>query len=163
VHPRPTASSLVIGQVVVTAYMTGVIWLVQLVHYPLMAGWPHGDFGAWETRHRALIAPVVMPAMLAEGACAALLIVRPPRGVARWLSWLGVALLAGIWASTAMIQIPCHEALSAGWDAAVHERLVASNWIRTVLWSARLVVAVAIARATIAVPPGGPAGSDPAA
>ena len=35
-------------QVLATVFMTGVIWYVQLVHYPLMAGWPHDDFPRWE-------------------------------------------------------------------------------------------------------------------
>ena len=32
-------------QVLVTSFMTGLIWFVQIVHYPLMDGWPHDNFG----------------------------------------------------------------------------------------------------------------------
>ena len=39
-------------QVLVTSFMTGLIWFVQVVHYPLMEGWPHDQFGNWEMAHR---------------------------------------------------------------------------------------------------------------
>jgi hypothetical protein len=60
------------------------------------------------------------------------------------LPLLGLTLLAGIWASTFFLQVPCHLKLSTGWDAATHRFLVQSNWIRTVLWTARLGVAIAM-------------------
>jgi hypothetical protein len=82
--------------------------------------------------------------MLAEGAAAALLLIRRPQGVPAWLPLLGLTLLAGIWASTFFLQVPCHLKLSTGWDAATHRFLVQSNWIRTVLWTARLGVAIAM-------------------
>jgi hypothetical protein len=42
------------------------------------------------------------------------------------------------------VQVPLHERLSAGWDAAAHQRLVASNWVRTVLWTVRAVLVAAM-------------------
>ena len=136
-----------------TAFMTGVIWYVQLVHYPLMAGWPHDSFGAWEARHRSRTGPVVMPMMLLEGGTAVVLAVRRPRGVPAWLPWTALFVLAGVWASTFLLQVPCHDLLSGGWDEAVHARLVATNWIRTALWTVRLVLVAAIAAALAAGTP----------
>ena len=60
----------------------------------------------------------------------------------------GVALLALIWASTALLQIPLHNALSTGFDAEVHARLVHTNWIRTIAWTVRGVLALYLLRAT---------------
>jgi len=130
---------------VATACMTGVIWYVQVVHYPLMAGWPHDAFGAWEARHRARTGSVVMPLMLLEGGTAAVLAARRPRGVPAWLPWTALVLLGGVWASTFLLQVPCHDALSRGWDEQVHARLVQTNWIRTVAWTARLALVAACA------------------
>ncbi len=139
---RPGAGfRLLLVQLAATGFMTGLIWFVQLVHYPMMAGWPHDDFGRWELAHRDRTGPVVIPPMLAEGGVAAWLLIRRPRGVAAWLPPLGLGLLAGIWASTFFLQVPCHLQLSTGWDTATHRFLVESNWIRTVLWTARLGVA----------------------
>jgi hypothetical protein len=123
-----------------TAVMTGVIWYVQLVHYPLMSGWPHDDFGRWEALHRARTGLVVVPAMLIEGVTALMLAWRRPPRVPAWLAWAALALVMAIHASTFLVQVPCHDRLSAGWDEAVHARLVATNWVRTGLWTARLAV-----------------------
>jgi hypothetical protein len=127
-----------------TAFMAGVIWYVQLVHYPLMAGWPHDDFAAWEERHRQRTGMVVIPAMLVESITAAILLWRRPAGVPPWLVWSAFVVLLGIHASTFLVQVPLHERLSAGWDAAAHQRLVASNWVRTVLWTVRAVLVAAM-------------------
>ena len=143
---RGVGISLLLVQVVATGFMVGLIWFVQLVHYPLMEGWPHDDFGRWELAHRDRTGLVVIPPMLAEGAVAAWLLIRRPKGVVAWLPLLGIVLLVSIWASTFFLQVPCHVRLSAGWDAATHRLLVQSNWIRTVLWSARLGVAVMMLR-----------------
>jgi hypothetical protein len=144
--PRPQSSALITGLVhlAATAFMTGVIWYVQLVHYPLMAGWPHDQFAAWESDHRARTTPVVLPAMLFEAATAVVLLWQAPRGRARRLLVAGGLLLLGIWASTFLLQVPCHDLLSRGWDERVHARLVETNWLRTVLWSGRLALSVAL-------------------
>ena len=83
---------------------------------------------------------VVIPAMLLESITAAILLWRRPPGVPTWLVWLAFAVLLAIHASTFLVQVPLHEQLSAGWDAAAHQRLVASNWVRTVLWTARAIL-----------------------
>ena len=75
--------------------------------------------------------------MLVEAGTALLLFWFRPAGVSIWLVWAGVILLAGIWMSTALLQVPCHETLAKGFDADVHHRLVSTNWIWTVAWSLR--------------------------
>lgn len=141
----PSPKTVLLVHLVATAFMTGLIWYVQVVHYPLMAGWPHDDFGRWEASHRERTAAVVIPGMLLEGATAAWLGIRPPRRVPPWLFAAGAAALVCIWASTFFLQVPAHGMLTLGWDADVHARLVATNWIRTALWSMRLVlIAIAV-------------------
>lgn len=138
---RSSATAVILAHLAATAFMTGVIWYVQVVHYPLMTGWPHGQFGAWEARHRERTGRVVVPAMLLEAVTAGVLAVRPPQGVSGRLIILNLALLACIWASTFLLQVPCHDLLSLGWDERVHAHLVQTNWLRTVLWSGRLALA----------------------
>jgi hypothetical protein len=50
------------------------------------------------------------------------------------------ALLGLIWASTAFVQVPLHDALEQTPDAAHIRGLVASNWVRTVAWTARAIL-----------------------
>lgn len=148
----PSPATILLVHLAVTAFMTGLIWYVQVVHYPLMEGWPHDDFGRWEAAHRERTAAVVAPGMLLEGFTALWLMARPPRGVAPWLLGAGAVALAGIWASTFFLQVPTHALLTMGWDERAHERLVDTNWIRTILWTVRLVL-VAIAVRSLLVEP----------
>jgi len=120
-----------------TLYMTGLIWFVQVVHYPLLGSIGNAEFSAYEQRHMSLTTWVVAPPMLVEAAGALLLFWFRPASVATWQVWAGVILLAIIWLSTALLQVPCHDTLSKGFDAEVHHRLVTTNWVRTIAWNLR--------------------------
>jgi hypothetical protein len=128
---------LLLIQVASTLYMTGVIWIVQVVHYPLFERVGESVFSNYEQRHTSSVTWVVAPPMLIEGASTALLLCFAPHGNSTWSLWVGFALLLVIWLSTAFVQVPCHQALANAFDAAVHRRLVSTNWIRTVAWTAR--------------------------
>lgn len=140
-------SLLLLLNAAATMFMIGVIWFVQVVHYPLFAQAGSGGFPAYEARHTSLTSWVVAPPMLVEGITALLLFRFPPTGVSTWQLSIGLALLAVIWLSTAFFQVPCHKKLSQGFDAVVHRRLVGTNWIRTAAWSLRglLVLWIALA------------------
>ena len=135
---------ILIANVLATGFMTGLIWFVQVVHYPLFAAVGNAEFAAYSRSHQALTTLVVGPAMLVEAATAALLILARPAGVPQWMAWAGVALVAVIWASTALLQVPAHGRLSAGFDAETGAFLVTTNWIRTIAWSLRAAIAVAL-------------------
>ncbi len=131
------ASLLVLGHVFATLTMFGVIWVVQLVHYPLFAGVGSDGFPAYEAAHQARITWIVLPAMLLELGTAIALVVQRPSVIPAWMAWAGLVLVGVVWLSTAFVQIPLHTALSAGFDGDAHGRLVASNWTRTVAWTLR--------------------------
>jgi uncharacterized membrane protein len=124
-------------QVAFTCYLTGLIWTIQLVHYPLMAQVGPDHFSRYERLHAAAITPVVGPAMLAEAGLAAWLLLHRPTAVPAWMAWTGAALVLLIWIVTFGVSVPCHGVLSQGFNAAAHERLVQTNWIRTLGWTAR--------------------------
>lgn len=128
---------VLLGHLASTLYMTGLIWFVQVVHYPLFAWTGRAESSAYEQRHTALTAWVVAPPMLLEGATALLLFWFRPAGASTWQLLTGLALLAVVWLSTALLQVPCHELLSREFDPEVHGRLVSTNWIRTSAWSLR--------------------------
>ncbi len=130
-----------------TWFMTGLIWFVQRVHYPLMDGVAEARFVDYERRHMRTTMPVVALAMLIEAVTAvALVIERPGAG---WL-WVNLALLVLTWVSTATLQMPAHRRLGGGFDAATHRRLVVSNWGRTAAWSLRAVLVALIVHETMA-------------
>ena len=123
-----------------TWFMTGVIWFVQVVHYPLFAAAAGPSFAAYHRRHLSLVTWIVAPAMLVELATGLLLAWAPPPGLSPWTTTAGLVLLAIIWLSTALVQVPGHNRLRHSFDAAAHRQLVASNWIRTGAWSARALL-----------------------
>ena len=128
---------LLAGQLVSTLGMLGVIWFVQVVHYPLFAEVGAPQFPTYERLHQLQTTLVVAPLMLLELSTSIALLGISPYGPARWLCTAGLALLAIIWASTYWLQVPAHQQLSQKFDASVHRFLVRSNWIRTVAWTVR--------------------------
>jgi hypothetical protein len=120
--------------------MVGVIWFVQIVHYPLFGRVGGEGFAEYSQAHSRLTGLVVGPPMLLEAATAVALVVRPPGGIPFSLPVLGLVLLAAVWLSTALLQSPQHTVLGGGFAADSHRFLVASNWLRTVLWTGRGVV-----------------------
>ena len=125
-----------------TLFMVGLIWFVQVVHYPLAAAVGDSAFAAYQQAHMARTSWVVGPPMLVELATTVLLLVHRPPGVPTWAPWAGAVLLGAVWGSTALFQVPLHSALTAGLDVERVERLVATNWIRTVGWSLRGLLAL---------------------
>lgn len=118
-------------------FLAGLIWTIQVVHYPLFARVGREGFAAYESAHTRLITLVVGPVMLCEALAAALLVAHRPRFVPPWAAWTLLALLAAVWVSTWALQVPMHAVLGRGFDESAHERLVTTNWIRTAAWSAR--------------------------
>ena len=139
-----TLTELVLAaQAVSSAAMCGLIWFVQVVHYPLFARVDDDSSREFADENQARTGPVVIPFMLVEGLTAAIIAWSPPPGVPRVLAVAGVAIVVAIWLSTACVQMPLHARLSRdGHSAAAVAALVRSNWLRTVLWSARALLAV---------------------
>ncbi len=127
--------------------MVGLIWFVQVVHYPLFAAVsPHDPaaFAAYEQQHTRLTTFVVAPLMFAELFTTAGLLLLMPAGVSRWLLWAGAATVLINWLSTWLLQVPQHTRLTAAFEPAAHAALVNTNWLRTIAWTAHGLIALAI-------------------
>jgi hypothetical protein len=124
-------------QLATTLPLVGLIWLVQVVAYPLFARVGTGDFAAYHAAHSRLITVVVGPLMLGELVGALAWVVAADDTVPRWLAWVGLALVAVAWLVTAFASVPQHEVLSRGFEARAHALLVSTNWLRTFAWTAR--------------------------
>ncbi len=129
-------STLLLLHFLITGALVGLVWTVQVVVYPLFDGIGSPGFAAWHVAYTTRIGRLVAPLMIAEA------------GSAIWLFWQGLrtpvfaislALLAILWISTALIQVPLHRKLAAGFEPISHRRLVRSNWIRTAAWTLRAV------------------------
>jgi hypothetical protein len=132
--------SLVTANLVVAAALAGLIWTIQVVHYPLFAlvgadAWPR-----YETQHQRRITWVVAPLMVANVGLGVALFAQEGSG----LSAVNAGLAIAIFAATGLVYAPMHGALqSSGGEAAI-ARLVRANWARTLAWTVQLAVAVAL-------------------
>lgn len=138
------AELVAIAQVVGSVGMFGVIWIVQLAHYPLMRYVPEERFARFENAHRQRISLVVGPLMLVEGLCVLAFLFAPPAGLPTWLPWAGAGAEALAIGTTAFVSAPLHDRLNAHFDPTLLDRLIATNWIRTVAWTARAGLAIAM-------------------
>lgn len=142
--PQEWRTVVVAAHTVSTCMMVGIIWFVQIVHYPLFAAVGSDAFPAYQAANLRLTTWVVLPTMAVEMATAVLLIAGAVPGIDPRFNWTAAGFLAIAWLSTFLIQVPLHEQITLQWNADVGERLVLSNWIRTVAWSARGIIAVII-------------------
>jgi hypothetical protein len=127
-------------QVAATWAMTAVIWFVQLIQYPSFARVDASSFADFHAFHSSRITLIVAPLMLVEALSAVVLVWRPQPFIPTWQAWLGLGLVALLWASTALLQVPMHRRLADGFDPPAWQFLCSSNWVRTVGWSLRAVL-----------------------
>ncbi|MDP1662146.1 MAG: hypothetical protein Q8L55_09550 [Phycisphaerales bacterium] len=136
-------TAILIVHAAATWFMTGLIWFVQIVHYPLFGSVGKSEFTTYEREHQRRTTLVVAPVMLIELATAATLCFRTT-AADRTLALTGAALLAVIWASTWLLQVPLHNRLSTGYQPLLIRRLATSNWLRTAAWTARALITGAL-------------------
>jgi len=134
---------ILLTQVFATLFMVGLIWFVQIVHYPLYANVGREQFPEYEALHNRMTTWVVGPAMLVELVTAVMLLKYSPNA-SSMLAWMGLGLLIVIWGSTAALSVPAHDVLTAGFAEGAYRKLVNTNWIRTVAWTARGVILMVI-------------------
>ncbi len=128
---------LLLIHVVVTSALTGLIWTIQIVHYPLFARVGREGFVAYEQAHSSRISMIVGPLMGIEFVCALLIALKRPATVSPWVAFGALAVLVVVHATTVLFSVPAHNILGQGFDVAAHRRLVQTNWIRTIGWTAR--------------------------
>ena len=120
----------------VTTFMCGIIWLIQLVHYPSFRFIEKKDFVHFEFFHTKWITFIVMPMMILEIILQAYLVWKFPTQ-----SYLiTTCLLIIIWFTTFLFSVPVHNKLSSAKDDVLIDKLIHTNWIRTFCWSARMLI-----------------------
>ena len=118
-----------------TWFMTGLIWMVQIVHYPLFDRVSIETFREYHARHVRLIGPIAASAMTAELGSSVILVITRPEGISISLAIVGLIFAVLTWLSTILVQVPLHNQLSRGINVAAHRTLVQSNWVRTAAWT----------------------------
>jgi hypothetical protein len=136
-----------------TTALAGLIWTIQVVHYPLFSEVGTAEFAKFHHDHSFRITLIVGPLMAIEGVATLWLLARRPAGVPLLLTWASAVILAVVHLGTVALSVPAHNRLSRGFTTSAYERLVNTNWVRTFGWSARAVLAfVMIATFVSALP-----------
>lgn len=117
--------------------MVGVIWVIQLIHYPSFAYADKNQFSNLMNMHTRSISFIVVPLMLVEIYSGIILLLIHVDQVI-WI--LNFFALATIWLTTFFVSVPCHNKLAYGFDLPTIRKLVSTNWIRTALWTGRAVL-----------------------
>jgi hypothetical protein len=124
--------------------MTGVIWLVQVVNYPLYKHLSRDHFKAYQADHISRITPVVGPIMIIELFTSLALISFLPIDLQQhkflYPLLINFVLVVLIWLATVSYSVPIHQTLKEGWDNALYKKLLQTNWTRTIAWTLRSLV-----------------------
>lgn len=113
----------------------GLIWCVQLVHYPFFLRTDKTNFIDHIGFHKYRISIIVIPLMTLELATSGILTFQSHQFVG-WNTF-GFIVVILIWLVTFFVQVPLHNQLSDGYDDSTVRKLINTNWIRTFLWSVK--------------------------
>lgn len=117
-------------------FLSGLIWVVQVIHYPAYHFIDQEKFTSYAVFHASRISLVVAPMMIFELVIAILWVSFLPSTLA-WFNFLTIII---IWGITFFISMPCHKILSIKKDELTIDRLVNTNWFRTIVWTLRGVI-----------------------
>lgn len=134
-------SSIFIINLIISLIATGLIWTIQLVHYPSMKFVPKERFISFHNFHSKRISILAIPIMLIELITSFVLFYQNINSY-NHIFTINLLIVILIWISTFLIQVPLHNTLSYSKNENILNRLIFSNWIRTILWSIRSVMLV---------------------
>jgi hypothetical protein len=119
-----------------SVYMCGVIWIIQVVHYPGFAKYNPSQFIEAHAKHSSAMGLLVGPVMIIEILAAFWLVIK----LSNYISIINLVLVLLLWFFTFFASVPLHNRLSTGFDLEVIQKLVLTNWPRTVLWTAKAIL-----------------------
>ena len=142
-------NTLLLIHFVSTAVMTGLIWVVQLVHYPSFYFIEDKKFINFEKFHKNRISLIVLPFMVLEVLTGVMLIYLHEETYSRANFISGLIILLIIWIVTFGFSMRMHQKLEKGMDTKAIHLLIATNWIRTIGWSLRLALLILFSKISI--------------
>ena len=117
-----------------TAVMVGVIWVIQLLHYPTFHYIEKNNYSQFQKFHMNRISYIVIPAMVIEMLSGIMLVIINDDFI------ISFSFLVCIWIITFVFFTNIHQRLLSKYENTAVEKLVNLNWIRTAFWTVRLVI-----------------------
>jgi len=117
--------------------MTGIIWLIQLLHYPSFLQIDKSLFFDFHAKHTNMMTVLVGPIMIGE----LLLSLYLSQNFERfWLIQTSLAII--LFALTFLVSVPIHNQLANGFDENLIRKLISTNWPRTIIWTIKAVLLI---------------------
>ena len=110
-----------------TLFMCGLVWFVQIVHYPLFKLVPLSDFPTYQKKN-FVTGFVTVPVMTLELFSGLWILIADYSN----LFITNMLLLGLIWGSTFLFQVPTHMQLVKNPTHKLMNKLIGTNWIRTI-------------------------------
>jgi len=142
-----TLEIVFITHIVTSFYMAGLCWFVQVVHYPLFREIPLADFPKYE-RKNFVTGYVTVPIMIIELATGLYLLYHNQTT----LYFVNTGFLVLIVLSTAIFQVPIHFKLTKTATSALIDKLIHTNWMRTISWTIRIAILAILLSQNLAFP-----------
>jgi len=136
---------LFVIHLVSTSFMVGVIWIVQLVHYPTFLFIDEQKSNDFQKFHMSRISYIVMPAMTTELFSGIYIYIYSNMAIDSNLFLLALTILIINWIITALVFVKMHNKLLINYKIEIISLLVKWNWLRTLLWSVRLILLLRMA------------------
>jgi hypothetical protein len=133
----PNYEMLVI-HIVATAIMVGVIWVIQLVHYPSFYFIKQKNYKSFQNFHMKNITYIVFPIMSIELFSGFFLVLIFEDSKILSVLYFSLFFLLSNWALTGIIFTRLHSELLEGYNKLIIKNMIKWNWIRTLFWSIRL-------------------------
>jgi hypothetical protein len=129
--------ALITAQVFSCFFMTGLIWLIQLVHYPAFYFIDPKSFLKFHAFHSQSITWIVGPVMGIELVTAiGLCLLRTQ------IVYINLFSVLVLWALTALVSVPIHIQLAQSLNLELVRQLIMTNWFRTCIWSLRALAMI---------------------
>ena len=133
-------SFALIGNLCASVFMTGIIWFIQFVQYPLLNHISSFDFSCYYKKYTTRIVWIIYPVMIMEICFASWLSFLPVQSKLQIPILITYVMLALASLNTFMIQAPLNHKLQLAFDKAVLSKILFYNKIRLFSWTVRTLV-----------------------
>ena len=123
-------------QIISNSILIGVLLITQLIYYPSLYSIDKNYFEKYHKNYVNSISYVVIPLMLIE----LISLLYLTFYVSDLFMIKSLLILITIWLFTFICIVPLHNLLSKKRSDDIISRLVNYNWLRTILWSIKLII-----------------------
>jgi len=125
-------------QIVCNSYLVSLVFMTQFITYPTFLHIDKDKFSEYHRKYVNNISFIVAPVMLIELLTLSLIAYFS----SEFLIIKSLILLLVIWLTTFFIMIPSHNRISKSFNKKEIISLINYNWVRTILWSFKLLVII---------------------